>query len=754
MHFLRASALLLVFILASFGGGYLQFPQSGIDPKELKEIEEISEAVASGLHGLSIAVRRRDAHLIAGYFTEPAGLTPLPAGSSRLAAEAGGVCRHGWEFEPGSIRVMSHTAIGREWRGFLAHFSSIGDVRFELAEFAADSDAKVIFSLVGRDVRGRREWLRGAARASFECDAAGIRRINSLVLGDLDSLVAARDIFSEIGESAGVATAIPAYGEKGNTGSIWRGAAAADFNNDGRMDIFATAADGNYLYLNLGGRRFRDASETVGVRSLASGTGVIAVDFDNDGDSDMFVANVGSQILLENRLIPDGQIVFRDISLESGVGAAAAVGFSAAAADVNGDGLPDIYVASYNHYGRVMPDSWVRSANGTPNLLFINRGQGKFTEEAVGWGVDDARWSYAAGFADVDGDGRQDLMVANDFGEKGLFINKGARFVDEAAARGVLDPGFGMGVSFGDFNNDGRLDLFTTNMSSIVGDRILARLFPQERAPDNIFRKLAAGNSLFVNLGGGMFRDVSAEVGGFPGGWAWGGGFIDFDNDGWEDVYTPNGYISGKVMNDTSSHYWQQVLTQDSEAKIREDEGGISAVQIRLMDAKGFSFSGYERDSLFLSAGGRRFIDISGVSGIDSISDGRAAVFVDIDDDGDLDVFLTTIQGRAHLLFHNLAGQQNRHLRVVLEGTKSGRDAFGAEVRVKTSFGIMTKIKAGGSGFLSQHDPRLLFGLGRETGAEWVEVLWPSGIRQRFGNVPAGTTMHITEGMKPRNTRK
>src|SRR5829696_9950903 len=141
------------------------------------------------------------------------------------------------------------------------------------------------------------------------------------------------------------------------------------------------------------------------------------------------------------------------------------------------------------------------------------------------------------------------------------------------------------------------------------------------------------------------------------------------------------------------------------------------------MFGQGFSFSGYERDPPYLNLGGKKFTDISGVSGIDSITDGRAGVFADFDNDGDLDVFVTTIQGQAHLLFRNNVGQENNWLRVALEGsgkTAGGRDAFGAVVRVKTSQGTLTKIKSGGSGFVSQHDPRLLFGLGGDERAQEV----------------------------------
>lgn len=160
----------------------------------------------------------------------------------------------------------------------------------------------------------------------------------------------------------------------------------------------------------------------------------------------------------------------------------------------------------------------------------------------------------------------------------------------------------------------------------------------------------------------------------------------------------------------------------------------------------GFSLGGYQRDALFLNLGTKRYLDISGISGIDSITDGRAAIYADFDNDGDLDVFLTTIQGPSHLLFRNNVGQNRSWIRVSLQGTRSGHDAFGAIVRVKSSLGTQTKIKTGGEGYLSQHDPRLLFGLGSDTHGEWLEVIWPSGLRQRFEKITAGSHLRITEG--------
>lgn len=181
-------------------------------------------------------------------------------------------------------------------------------------------------------------------------------------------------------------------------------------------------------------------------------------------------------------------------------------------------------------------------------------------------------------------------------------------------------------------------------------------------------------------------------------------------------------------------------MTSSNDGK--DEKGALRSDQNQLMFGQGFSFSGYERDPLYLNLGGKKFTDISGVSGIDSITDGRAGVFADFDNDGDLDVFSTTIQNQSHLLFKNNVGQDNNFIRIVLEGDGKtvSRDAFGSVVRIKTSAGILTKIKSGGSGFISQNDPRLLFGLGKDERAEWIEVTWSNGKVEKF----EGTTINNT----------
>jgi thiol-disulfide isomerase/thioredoxin len=186
-------------------------------------------------------------------------------------------------------------------------------------------------------------------------------------------------------------------------------------------------------------------------------------------------------------------------------------------------------------------------------------------------------------------------------------------------------------------------------------------------------------------------------------------------------------------------------VTQNNTQK---ETGTLRNDQNRLIFKKGFSFSGYERDALFMNMGGKKFMDISGVSGLDSITDGRAAVFADFDNDGDQDVFLTTIQGPGHLLFRNNVGQDNHWLRIILAGGKeTGRDAYGSVVRVKTSVGTETGVKAGGSGFLAQNDPRLLFGLGQDPSAQNIEVTWSNGRVENFSaDARAGSTLLLRYG--------
>ncbi len=342
-----------------------------------------------------------------------------------------------------------------------------------------------------------------------------------------------RALFTDRAVPAGMAFTDPAAMDHPTLGLAAYGAAAADVNGDGRMDLLSTAHDTNRLYLNNGDGTFQLRE----VKSPRVATGPLFLDYDNDGDPDLFLSANGEQMLLENR---DGS--FHDVSAKMGV-AVRSIGFSAVAGDINADGRADIYVAAYNNYGPVAPDSWEDGRNGLANLLFVSQEDGTYREEAKRWGVEDTRWSYAAQFVDIDEDGKLDLYVANDFGAgNGLFLNQGDRFVDAAADWGARFESYSMGVSFGDYDNDGRLDLHVTAMSSVAGNRILAR-----EGRVGKLEQLAEGNVIFRNAGGRFVKTAHR----FQAGWAWGGGFFDLDNDGRLDLYTPNGHMSNTTAKDT-----------------------------------------------------------------------------------------------------------------------------------------------------------------------------------------------------------
>ena len=573
--YLRLYAPSVLILLASIFVFTTAFAQDDVsrngNSSQLEVAEELSESLANDLLQLSVATRDCNIDDVSSYFPAVISSKGFPYTPTATKQQVKWVSIHGWENPSGADGGKTTLKSGflDGWARFLDHFSDIEDARFKVKEanfdpaskavtgaaeptavVGAKGRARIAFYVIGRDGDGKREWARGTFWSNVRFDVSKHWQFDSFELVSFDSLVGNTDLFSEVAVPAGLEANIPGFGTPENNGFIWHGASAADLDGDGSMDLFVTAAERNYLYINNGNGTFRDESTESGVKQLATGVAPLALDYDNDGDKDVFISAVGRQVLLQNQFKQTGKLQFVDVSIEAGV-ASNAIGFSAATADVNGDGRLDIYVTSYNRYGQITPDSWYRATNGTPNLLFISQSDGTFREEALKWGVADRRWSYAAEFNDVNDDGKIDLYVANDFGEKALYINKGDRFTDEAADRGVLDPGNGMGVSFGDYNNDGRLDLHATNMSSTAGNRILTRLFPNAGPKDNVLKKLAAGNNLYENLGDGKFKDVTAEVGGFGGGWAWGGGFIDFDNDGWEDIYTPNGFISGKSMKDT-----------------------------------------------------------------------------------------------------------------------------------------------------------------------------------------------------------
>ncbi len=531
-------------------------PSEGeFDRSSIERIEDLVEDFANSLHEFSFALKTRD---LAAVETR---LAPDFTGTDVPIADGPAKPIVRW-IEKRPVREprrgLDREAFLEAWADHLSHFESIEDVRIKIKgadvreRDPVEADARIKFFWLGRNGKGYREWIKGNGRARARRRGPADWVLHAFEIENLQAKTAATDLFVEVALPAGTDHAVPPWGTPGNQVFLARGVATSDVDGDGLIDLLVTGGHENFLYRNRGDGTFENVAAEAMIGITPTANAPLFLDFDEDGDEDLFLAAIGTQMLFENRLVPEGKLIFEDVSLESGV-SVPAHGYSALAADVNGDGRPDVFVCSYNEYGRIMPNSWSDATNGTPNLLFLNRGDGTFREVAREWGVSDPRWTYAGQFGDLTGDGRIDLYVANDFGRNAFYVNEGTRFREATEEYGLQDTGNGMGVSLGDFDNDGGIDVHVTNMSSTAGNRILKMVFPEGVGTPEYARtlaKIAAGNTLFRNVGG-RWENVAASVGPFSAGWAFGGGFIDFDNDGWEDLHTPNGFISGKGLKDT-----------------------------------------------------------------------------------------------------------------------------------------------------------------------------------------------------------
>jgi hypothetical protein len=470
------------------------------------------------------------------------------------------------------------------------------------------------------------------------------------------------------------------------------GAAFFDFNNDGLLDLYLLSGaslpgcapsshPGSRLFRSLGNGRFADATLAAGLGDPGYATGAAAGDIDNDGDEDLFVSCFGPDRLYQN----DGSKL-TEIGRQAGI---ADPGFSASASflDYDRDGYLDLYVA---HYVSVDAKSEKRcSRQGLPvyclpqdypgesDHLYRNDRSGKFTDVTLEAGIDTPRargLGVAAG--DYDDDGNPDIFVANDTNENLLFHNNGnGTFTERAMIAGVAlsEDGVmqnGMGADWGDFDGDGRLDLVVTNFDGQT-------------------------NSLYRNLGNGFFLDVSYASGiGEPSlpyvGWA--AIFADMDLDGRLDLFVTNGHVFENVA--------------------QFQEGACYA----------------QPSLLHLNIGQGRFKTVSSTTAWripPKVSRGAAAG--DFDNDGDVDLVINNLNSEPYLL-RNDTPRAGHWLGLRLIGTKSNRSAIGARATLRAEGLIQVREVKSGSGYLSQNDLRLLFGLGSAAPIESLQIRWPSGL--------------------------
>jgi hypothetical protein len=368
----------------------------------------------------------------------------------------------------------------------------------------------------------------------------------------------------------------------------------------------------------------------------------------------------------------------------------------------------------------MMPDSFEYAQNGGRKYLFRNLGNGSFEEVSNEVGIDSRRWAPAAVAADLRGSGHPDLFIANDYGISELYFNDGNKFREVGRQAGVgFAPKSGMNAAVGDILNDGRYSIYVSNISE---DGVLIQ-----------------GNNLWVpkegTTGDSMQYDNLARVMGVElGGWSFGAQFGDLNNDGHLDLYLVNGYVSG----DRNSNYWYDF------SKIAGGNSTIISDAAHWPAMEGRSLSGYQQKRAWLNDGSGKFINVAQAVGARDTYDGRAVAFADLWNRGVLDVIVANQRGPL-LIYKNTVAPENSWIEFELEGSSSNRAAIGAEVRVFWSGMQQVQQVSGGSGFCSQNQRRLHFGLGKHPQLEKVEIRWPSGKTQTITNPALNQSHKIKE---------
>jgi len=521
------------------------------------------------------------------------------------------------------------------------------------------------------------------------------------------------------------------------------GVALFDYDNDGWLDIFlvnGTSLDpavrdrhpASYLFHNNHDGTFTDVTQKAGLIHSGWGQGCCVGDYDNDGYDDLFVSYWGRNVLYHN----NGNGTFTDVSEKAGVGGSEGRwGAGCCFLDYDKDGHLDLFVANYLNfdparapkpgeavyctYNDIPVPCGPQGFAGGTNILYRNRGDGTFADVSEESGIARPRgpasmvfvtrnWqpsgSYGMGAAaaDFDNDGWPDIYVACDSAPSLLYRNNHDGTFREVAVpagcafdeNGVAQSG--MGVAVGDFDSDGWLDIARTNFTDQV-------------------------TTLYRNYGKGAFDDSSIKAGlgvnrkylGF------GVGFLDFDNDGWKDLFIANGHVYSQIVN------------------------------------KKLHVSYKEPKLLYRNLGNGHFEDVSAKAGpaIRLENLGRGCAFGDFDNDGDVDVIINNLDGPPTLL-RNDGGNKNNWIMFKCLGTRSNRSAIGTRVKVTTGEHSQIDEVMSGSSYYSQNDFRLHFGLARATKADSVEVAWPSGAKETFANLSVNQLYILEETKGILNSRK
>ena len=493
------------------------------------------------------------------------------------------------------------------------------------------------------------------------------------------------------------------------------GCAFFDYDNDGWMDIYLVNSGKcdffdpnpplrNALYHNNRDGTFTEVTIKAGVAGGGYGQGVAVGDYDGDGFSDLYITQYGHNILYHN----NGDGTFTDVTEKAGV---AAPGWSSSAAwfDYDNDGKLDLFVCQFVEFSRERNKNCRVGEDAkrgyciphvyrpTASWLFHNNGDGTFTDVTKSSGIADhlgKAWGVVA--TDINNDGRMDLFVANDTVANYLFVNRGnGKFEEIGEVAGVAysaegRPRSGMGVDSADFDQDGWMDLFVANV-----DREMYSLYRNNH--DESFDDHAGVTGI-----GKATRLMSG----------WGLKFFDFDRDGELDLFLVNGNPDD--------------LIEQLQPQVK-----------------------YEEPPLLFRNAGRSFENISQQAGpiFSQPLSARGLAIGDFDNDGSVDVLISVNNG-APILLRNHAAPENHWLGIKLVGARSNPDAVGARITYQAHDLKRSRTKVGGGSYLSDHDPRIVLGVGKRTKIDWVEIKWPqpSGTTERLTDLPLDRYITIVEG--------
>jgi hypothetical protein len=528
------------------------------------------------------------------------------------------------------------------------------------------------------------------------------------------------------------------------------GLAVGDIDGDGLEDLYLPQPGGqpNELLIHQPDGTVKDLARKAGLEILDNGGSAMILDLDNDGDQDIATTS-GERILIGWN---DGHGRFTEHTVLAPENDPPEI-TSFAAADADGDGLLDLYACRYAAGGvsNGGPAPYWNAQNGAPDLYWHNDGGHAFSDRTKEAGLEThtTRFGLAVVWEDLDEDGQIDLYVVNDFGKNCFYKNDHGKFTEIGDAAGASVPAAGMGVSVDDVDHDGNLDLFLTNMDSAPGMRITSqpRFLADQPELREHYRRHSMGNTLLLGDGHGRFHDVAAEAGVLRGGWSWGGMFFDLQNDGWPDVYVPNGFATNRGETDLASFFWRCVVNRSPRDAPPTEEYLNAWDALRHFSLfEGETWNGRERNFAYVNLGGAKFAECSSALEVDFLDDARVVAPVDWDDDGRVDLWIRNRTGPRLRFVRNVDPAAGHWLALEVAGTTCNRDGIGAKVFVEAGGLKLRQTVRSAEGYMCGGSRRLHFGLGRAAAAERVRVVWPGGGEQVFENVAADARYRAVQG--------